>query len=127
MDLMQALLALEQAAAVVATLLPDDPEQRDRVAEVWAPPPRHCKTGIQRQVWRASWLAWVDGAGDSWPTAGAAFEAPDYAHRALIAWATACVPASPAMTQTLDTPDAAMVLSSGPDIGPQNWTENLPQ
>jgi len=55
-ELITALVELEQAAAAVGHLLPDDDEALQVVAAAWGPlRPK----GGQRERWEAYWIAWL--------------------------------------------------------------------
>jgi hypothetical protein len=68
MELITALVALEQAAAAVGHLLPDDDEALQVVAAAWGPlRPK----GGQRERWDAYWIAWLQDCADRLPPAEA--------------------------------------------------------
>lgn len=69
-ELITALQELEQAAAAVGHLLPDDPEQLKKVAGAWAPlmPDK----GYQARRWHRFWLEWLRDCSERLPPAEAA-------------------------------------------------------
>ena len=56
MDLITALVELEQAAAAVGHLLPDDDEALQLVADGWGP---LMPKGYQARRWSEFWLQWL--------------------------------------------------------------------
>ena len=64
MELTQALMQLEQAAAAVGSLLPDGDEALKVVADAWAPLKPRNYSAIR---WDAFWLAWLRDCADRLP------------------------------------------------------------
>jgi len=63
-ELIAALQELEQAAAAVGHLLPDDPEQLKEVAGAWAPLKPQ---GYQARRWDRYWIEWLRDCADRVP------------------------------------------------------------
>jgi hypothetical protein len=90
LDLAQALLALEQAAAVVESYLPLEltAEQQMELLEAWGPPPRRIKSARARALQAEDWIAWIRccaGRYEQRPTEPSV----DEMHRLLLRWACA--------------------------------------
>ena len=90
MDLAQAFLALEQAAAVVESCLPLEltAEQQMELLEAWGPPPRRIKSSRARALQAEDWIAWIRccaGRYEQRPTEPSV----DEMHRLLLRWACA--------------------------------------
>jgi hypothetical protein len=90
LDLAQALLALEQAAAVVESCLPLalTAEQQMELLEAWGPPPRRIKSARARALQAEDWIAWIRccaGRYEQRPTEPSV----DEMHRLLLRWACA--------------------------------------
>ena len=64
MELTQALMQLEQAAAAVGSLLPDGDDALKVVADAWAPLKPRNYSAIR---WDAFWLAWLRDCADRLP------------------------------------------------------------
>lgn len=76
MELADALLALEQAAAAVSLALDDaDDELIAQVIAGWGPSGKASK----------AWVDWIRACSDAWPAVELP-ELPDPAHEALMAW-----------------------------------------
>jgi len=89
-DLAQAFLALEQAAAVVESYLPLalTAEQQMELVEAWGPPPRRIKSARARALQAEDWIAWIRccaGRYEQRPTEPSV----DEMHRLLLRWACA--------------------------------------
>jgi hypothetical protein len=89
-DLNDALLALEQAAAVVESFLPDElaPEQQMQLLEAWGPPQRRYNNTRARELQGADWIAWIRSCAGRYEQRPAEPSA-DELHRLLIRWACA--------------------------------------
>ena len=85
MELADALLALEEAAAVVDALLPDDENELDAICDGWAPFPSSACSPIQRKRWQRDWLAWICDCGQRWE-ARPAEPSVDDLHRVIVGW-----------------------------------------
>lgn len=94
MGLSDALLELEQQAAIVASFLdPDDEELLQQIADAWAPlPVIKGASQSQRRRWQRDWIAWLLEAAERWEARPAEPSADDL-HRLLIRWATGTPPA----------------------------------
>jgi hypothetical protein len=64
MELTTALAQLEQAAAAVGRLLPDDDEGLKLVAEAWGP---LMPKGYQARRWHPFWIAWLQDCAERVP------------------------------------------------------------
>jgi hypothetical protein len=89
MELVDALLQLEAAAALVESLLPAEltPEQQMLLLEAWGPPPRRVSATRTRELQAEDWLGLIRSC------AGRYEQRPDEPsvdelHRVLIRWAT---------------------------------------
>jgi hypothetical protein len=68
MELIEALLALEHAAAVVESFLPvdADPAELAELLAPWAPPRRRPNTSRSRELQLLDWIAWLRDCGQRW-------------------------------------------------------------
>lgn len=90
MELIQALLALEAAAATVESFLPDEltPEQAMQLLDAWGPPPRRHKTARSREIQALDWIGWIRSCADRYEARPHEPSADDL-HRLLLRWACA--------------------------------------
>jgi hypothetical protein len=68
MALIDALLALEHAAADVESFLPldADPAELAELLDAWAPPRRRSNTSRSRELQLVDWIAWIRDCGERW-------------------------------------------------------------
>lgn len=89
MSLTDALLALEQQAAQVASYLHDaDEELLQQVADAWAPlaDDSRYSNPAQRQRWRRDWVRWVLECAERFEARPPEPSADDL-HRVIVRWA----------------------------------------
>ncbi len=86
MELNDALLALEEAAAVVDALLPDDEDELDAICDGWAPFPGSACSLTSRKRWQRDWIGWIQDCGQRWEARPAEPSADDL-HGVIVRWA----------------------------------------
>lgn len=93
MQLVDALLQLEAAAAVVESFLPDEltPEQQMQLLEAWGPPPRRHSTTRSREIQALDWIAWLRSCAGRYEARPAEASTDDL-HQILIRWVTGTPP-----------------------------------
>ena len=87
MELDDALLQLEAAAAVVESFLPDElsQEQAMLLLEAWGPPRRRQHNARARELQAEDWIAWIRAAAGRFEARPAEPSADDL-HRAIMRW-----------------------------------------
>ncbi len=91
MDLIEALLALEHAAAVVESFLPVDATTAE-LAELlapWAPPVRRINTVRGRQLQAEDFVRWIRDCGERWEARPPAHPSGEAMGALLLEWARA--------------------------------------
>jgi hypothetical protein len=88
-DLIEALLALEHAAAVVESFLPvdADPAQLAELLDAWAPPRRRSNTSRSRELQLVDWIAWLRDCGERWEARPPAHPSGEQMAALIIRWA----------------------------------------
>lgn len=88
MELIEALLELEQAAAVVESCLPVEltPEQALQLADAWGPPARRGANPRTRELAAQDWIAWIRECAGRFEQRPAEPSADDL-HRLIVRWA----------------------------------------
>ena len=118
MDLNDALLALEQAAAVVESFLPADLSEAEllAIAAGWGPPPRHGGGSKATVLVAQVWLSWLRQCADRWESRPVEPEVSlDAIHKVIIEWACAN-PERPARDAEIDVLSKPLLRTDGQDL-----------
>jgi hypothetical protein len=89
-ELIEALLELEVAAAVVESLLPDEltPEQQMELLDAWGPPARGSNNTRSRELQAQDWIGWIRSC--AWRYEARPCEpSADELHRLIVRWVCA--------------------------------------
>jgi hypothetical protein len=89
MELIEALLALEHAAADVESFLPVDatPAELVELLDAWGPPRRKPNTSRTRELQLVDWVAWIRDCGQRWERRPEPHPSGDDLGALLLRWA----------------------------------------
>jgi hypothetical protein len=89
MDLIEALLALEHAAADVESFLPVDatPAELVELLDAWGPPRRKPNTSRTRELQLLDWLSWLRDCAMRWEARPPAHPTGEQMAALLLGWA----------------------------------------